>query len=324
MTSHKIQPIIIIGMHRSGTTMLTKMLRKMGLFTGWDQNDEYEAKFFFHRNEKILNSCGGSWDNPLFIDEMLSRTRLQKKIAQTLDDDLQSMKAINFLGLKLYLKYRSIKNLDIPWGWKDPRNTFLLPLWLDIFPQAKIIHIYRNGIDIAQSLSVREEKRIEDVLSDRLDLKKVVVNQKEQIANEDLLLYLTRKVQNRWRKMSTLYKYRTMRIQPCISIDKGFELWTQYVDRAFHHMDTMSNHGLTIKYEDFLLNPRMYLSELNKFCGLNANESLIAEIAGTVNVKRRFSYTGNEKLMTFYNNVRSNEWLEKLKYNLDVDKELAS
>jgi hypothetical protein len=114
-----------------------------------------------------------------------------------------------------------------------------------------------------------------------------------------------------------------MRIQPCISIEKGFELWTQYIDRAFYHMNSISNPGITIKYEDFLLKPQMYLSELNKFCGLNADETLITEIAGTVNVKRRFSYTGNEKLMTFYNNVRANEWLEKLNYNIDVDKESA-
>ena len=28
------QPIIILGMHRSGTTMITKMLENLGLFVG--------------------------------------------------------------------------------------------------------------------------------------------------------------------------------------------------------------------------------------------------------------------------------------------------
>ena len=28
------QPVVIIGMHRSGTTMLTKLLNEVGLFTG--------------------------------------------------------------------------------------------------------------------------------------------------------------------------------------------------------------------------------------------------------------------------------------------------
>jgi hypothetical protein len=255
---------------------------------------------------------------------MLTRDRLQKNVTQMLIEDLNTLKAINFLGLKLYMKYKSIQKLDIPWGWKDPRNTFLLPLWLTIFPEAKIVHIYRNGIDIAQSLSLREGKRIEEVLSDNSNLKKVMRSQKEQISEEDFILYSTRKIQNRWRKMSTLYKYRTLRIQPCISIDKGFELWTQYIDRAFQNMNSFRNPGITIKYEDFLLQPKKYLSDLNNFCGLKASEDQIDRIAKTVNVKRRFSYTGNEKLMEFYQKVRSNQWLEKLNYNLDIEKELAS
>jgi len=312
-----------MGMHRSGTTMLAKMLKQMGLFTGWDINDEHEAKFFFNRNEKILNSCGGSWDNPLQIDQLLRRSRLQKRVAETLIEDLRSIKAINFLGLKLYLKYRSIQKLDIAWGFKDPRNTFLLPLWLNVFPQAKVIHIYRNGIDIAQSLAVREEKRIEDVLSDNSVLKNVMVIQKEQIVKENPLLFITRKIQNRWRKVSPLYKYGKLRIQPCISIDKGFELWNEYIDRAFDHINSLNNPCLTIKYEDFLLQPKNYLTKLNNFCDLEADDDQIENIAKSVNVQRRFSYTSNEKLMEFYRSVSTNQWLEKLGYNLDIEKEMV-
>ena len=44
------------------------------------------------------------------------------------------------------------------WGWKDPRTCFSLSLWLKIFPKAKVIYIQRNGVDVAQSLVVRNEK----------------------------------------------------------------------------------------------------------------------------------------------------------------------
>jgi hypothetical protein len=46
-----------------------------------------------------------------------------------------------------------------PWGWKDPRSTFTLPVWLDVFPQAKVIHLVRHGVDVAWSLRKRERKR---------------------------------------------------------------------------------------------------------------------------------------------------------------------
>ena len=47
-----------------------------------------------------------------------------------------------------------------PWGWKDPRNTFTLPLWLEVFPSARVLNVYRNGVDVAESLVVRERRRV--------------------------------------------------------------------------------------------------------------------------------------------------------------------
>ncbi len=314
------QPIIIIGMHRSGTTMLSKMLQQMGLFIGWNLNDEHEAKYFLNRNEMILKGCGGSWDNPVLIDNMISRTGLRERVASTLFNDLGSIYTSNFLGPKLYLKYRSILDLNIPWGWKDPRNTFLLPLWLDIFPEAKVIHIYRNGLDIAQSLAVREQKRIEEVLSEKPNLKELALDQKTQFDKESLLLFIIKKFQYRWSKLSSLYKYGKLRIQPCISIQSGFDLWSTYIDRAFEHLNSIRNTSLNIKYEDFLLRPKTYLMQLNEFCALSADEQQIENIANTVNVNRRYSFKNDTKLMEFYETVKKNQWMEKLNYHLDSEK----
>ena len=44
MTSQ--QPVIVIGMHRSGTTMLTKMLEELGVFLGWKKQGDHESTFF--------------------------------------------------------------------------------------------------------------------------------------------------------------------------------------------------------------------------------------------------------------------------------------
>lgn len=40
------QPIIILGMHRSGTTMITQLLENLGLFVGTEKEVNHEALFF--------------------------------------------------------------------------------------------------------------------------------------------------------------------------------------------------------------------------------------------------------------------------------------
>ncbi|QDV44877.1 hypothetical protein Enr13x_47480 [Stieleria neptunia] len=44
-----------------------------------------------------------------------------------------------------------------PWGIKDARTCVLLPLYLDVFPDCKILFIRRDPDDIAASLSHREK-----------------------------------------------------------------------------------------------------------------------------------------------------------------------
>jgi hypothetical protein len=39
-------PVIILGMHRSGTTMVTKLLEEVGLFVGDRLDENHEAVLF--------------------------------------------------------------------------------------------------------------------------------------------------------------------------------------------------------------------------------------------------------------------------------------
>lgn len=80
---------------------------------------------------------------------------LRNASTEYLHDILQSRHSRSFLGWGRWLRYRSAFKLDFPWGWKDPVNTFTLPFWLDLFPEARVVHIFRNGVDIAQSLYTR-------------------------------------------------------------------------------------------------------------------------------------------------------------------------
>ena len=60
----KYTPIIIIGMHRSGTTMLSKILENSGVFLGNNKDINNEALFFQKINTWFMRQVYASWDNP--------------------------------------------------------------------------------------------------------------------------------------------------------------------------------------------------------------------------------------------------------------------
>ena len=124
----KRPPVIIMGMHRSGTSMITKVLKDLGLFMGWALDGNYEALFFRERNEKILNGCNGTWDNPTVIYQLLNNASMRDEVVEFLSKDLMSLRIFSYLGPRYLVQYRSVFNIDSPWGWKDPRNTVLVPI----------------------------------------------------------------------------------------------------------------------------------------------------------------------------------------------------
>ncbi len=139
-------PFIIIGMHRSGTSLVTKILEKSGIFMGVIKDHNFEAMHFLSLNQQALWAAGGSWLQPIVPKKIHHRTIPAKEL-------YREHFRINTLGQRLQNFW---KNPD--WGWKDPRNTFTLPMWLELFPNAKVIHVYRDGEEVARSLKKRNNK----------------------------------------------------------------------------------------------------------------------------------------------------------------------
>ncbi len=148
-------PLLILGMHRSGTSLLTDLLSELGLITGWSLNNEESA--FFHRlNLYIERETGGRWDDPEPIARAVEDPALMSRILRFLRREVLSPKVVLYFGVRLFGRYRTLERIDRPWGWKDPRNTFTFDIWRHLFPEARIIHIYRHGVDVAASLRTRE------------------------------------------------------------------------------------------------------------------------------------------------------------------------
>jgi hypothetical protein len=149
-------PVIVLGMHRSGTTMLVNILEDLGFFFGAKKEINSESIFFQSLNEWIFAELNATWDNPYNFRFLNKKSK--QKIVSVLQKKTIGINALNFLGFRFFLKYTDIRNIEIPWGWKDPRNTFTFDFWDELFPDAKVVHIYRNPIDVAESLRQRESK----------------------------------------------------------------------------------------------------------------------------------------------------------------------
>ncbi len=266
-------PIIFIGMHRSGTSMITRFLEELGLFVGKKKDENNEAIFFQDINCWLLRQCGGAWDNPIPIHYLLENKNVCKSTVDHIDFLMKSLQTKSFLGWGKQIRYHSPKRLDMSWGWKDPRNTFTLPLWLDLFPEAKVINIFRHGVDVANSLKLRSD-RVFTRVSKRYNCFKPIIKMRPK-----LVVFTD--------------SHR------CSTMEGAFSLWEEYMDEARKLMSKLGNRAIDLKYEDFLEEPQSRLRSLAGFCGLEADDRIINEMIGGLKKNRAYAYSKNLELVGY-------------------------
>lgn len=257
--------------------MLARMLEKLGLFVGWRKERNHEALFFLHLNEWLLRQSGGAWDHPAPIRYLLENKGVRTLVVDYIRFLTKTPHVISFLGFPRYLRYRSPVNLDIPWGWKDPRNTFTLPLWLELFPEAKVIHIYRHGVDVAQSLRARCEK--------------VLATSSRAYEKRKLVYWL------RPKRGGFVDTFR------CASLAGGFSLWEEYIREARAHVLALGKRATEVKYEDFLAKPHGTLNNLIEFVGLDVDDMAIQMVVEQVESRRAYAYRESAELRSFAERV---------------------
>lgn len=139
-------PICITGMHRSGTSMVAKLLQEAGLYLGSiddlmppaEENPEgfYEHLGFVRLNDELLNAAGAGWDCPPGPDFDWTSPDLNAFRERT-----------RFLAGPL--------RMAGTWGWKDPRNSLTMPFWRSVFGPLRTIVVIRNPLEVVTSLHRR-------------------------------------------------------------------------------------------------------------------------------------------------------------------------
>ena len=156
-------PIIVVGMHRSGTSLVARLLERAGVFMGRPQSYNAEAVLFQRLNRRILESFGASWRT---IDVLPAPERLAAH-STPLDRRLRGLLRRDLLPRFWGLSAPRLWERPRPaWGWKDPRTSVLLPIWARQFPNAAVVHVVRDGRDVVESLAARDVKRFGPQLFD--------------------------------------------------------------------------------------------------------------------------------------------------------------
>ncbi len=267
-------PIIFIGMHRSGTSLLGRLLESCGLFAGAQKEANNGSVFFLDINSWLLSQGGGRWDMPQAINTLWEQEELLKWNQDYVQYLMNSPRSVQYLGWNKYLRSGGIPNIKGAWGWKDPRSTFTLPFWLRLFPNAKIIHIKRHGVDVAQSLRLRSQK--------------------------GLLATTQKYTRYKWLLPLRPKKGGFIESPRCASLEGGFSLWQEYMQQAETHLkETDMKNILSISYEDLLANPVKELLACTKFCNLEVSEKRVESLTNEINLNRAFSYKTNRELDEF-------------------------
>ncbi len=144
------QPILILGVHRSGTSVLSRIVQDLGVYMGYRQDSHAESTFFQRLNRRLDQECGGHWSTPGVAYVGALQASKDPQTAARLRAYVEGLASLEYWG-----PGRMCDRAGAPWGWKDPRTAHLLPIWMELYPDARVIWIERHPGASALSLYVR-------------------------------------------------------------------------------------------------------------------------------------------------------------------------
>jgi hypothetical protein len=141
------RPIIVVGMGRSGTSLVASLIHYWGAYVNPAQLIAADQ-----------NNATGYWEYAPLVgfNNALLRALSSSVLVPPADEHYPRL-----IGLGLHDDYRasanrlvaSMSDVHGPWVWKDPRLAMLLPFWLQFWHDAIFVVAFRHPCDVARSLS---------------------------------------------------------------------------------------------------------------------------------------------------------------------------
>ncbi|HEX2831553.1 MAG TPA: sulfotransferase [Thermoanaerobaculia bacterium] len=180
------QPIVVLGMHRSGTSLITEIVRALGAYAGepgelavadmFNPTGYWEHRDAVAIDTELLETLGANWSDRIVNADVsrLSRAQHDEALAriQTVVASLQQ---------------------GGPFVLKDPRMSLLFPLWREALGAPVCILAWRHPLAVARSLTTRDKQRIRislaawehhyrTILRDTAGLPRLLVSYEELLA----------------------------------------------------------------------------------------------------------------------------------------------
>jgi hypothetical protein len=151
--------ICTVGMHRSGTSVVSRLLNLLGAHLGSDDSmmraaGDNPKGFWEHQplvmiNEEILRRFGGCWDAPPVFPPAWA----EDPVLEDLRARAREILANEFGSTPL-------------WGFKDPRSSITLPFWQAVIGPMRYVICLRGPNAVVGSLADRD--RMETRAAERL------------------------------------------------------------------------------------------------------------------------------------------------------------
>ena len=136
--------VCILGMHRSGTSLVSRVMNVLGVDLGPadhlmrpssdNPTGHWESRPIKEINDEVLSILGGSWSEPPPLPVGWERSPAlagpRNRAREVIAED--------FSGSEL-------------WGFKDPRTSLTLPFWQRILDPMRYVICLRNPLDVAAS-----------------------------------------------------------------------------------------------------------------------------------------------------------------------------
>ena len=273
-------PVLIVGMHRSGTSLIARLLKGLGMFTGDVLEENDESPLFIALNQQILSIAHAHWDSPEPIENLYTDDALVAKVADIVGAMLATPD-----NLRIYLGQKGMQDSLGPsvWGWKDPRTTVTWPVWKKLFPKMRLLFVCRNGVDVAESLRKRSQADTQAFLT----MPHATAIQRSQ--------------------------FLSLR---CLDLRRAFSLWETYNEIFLNLVEKYGPVNFCqIKFEDFIASPQQTLQSISAFAGLRVSSEAVASLCGSIKPMRRNAYLHSEELRAFHDNSAARPMMVRLGYS---------
>lgn len=245
-------PVFLIGCGRSGTTMLRKILSTHQDICSFSEANEIWDPEGYPWYESNLNRPPIWYDSVEYIKRWRSYFN---------DNNKQELKGV--FGLYQYISRNKI------FINKSPINTFRIIDILEIFPDSKFIHIYRDGRAVAYSWAIKQYNFI-------------------------------KKHEKVYRERGYYYSFNDL-------IRFTAKSWVSHIEEVEYQKKNLKlldkNIFLELSYEDFCEDPRKNIKNICNYLSIKEEDLNLKNFKKVTNKNYKWKNNLNEDIILELNNI---------------------